>query len=55
MGVYFNVAGRVCLAVGRVHVHLWVSPGNRQWGRDTTWYDGPFESFGLGPFLLVCW
>lgn len=26
-----------------------------QWGYREDWCDGPLYSFGLGPFLLVCW
>jgi len=25
------------------------------WGYHKDWYDGPWHSFGVGPFLLLCW
>lgn len=36
-------------------VHFFPYKDQRQWGMLKEWYDGPIYSFGLGPFLLICW
>ena len=38
-----------------VEFHFWVQGQDRLWGLQFGWWDGPLNSFGLGPFLLVCW
>jgi hypothetical protein len=36
-------------------VHFLIRKDQRQWGYVADYYDGPLYSFGLGPFILICW
>lgn len=35
--------------------HFFICKESRCWGYGEEWYDGPLCSFGLGPFMLICW
>ena len=36
-------------------LHFAVQRRHSQWGFSETWYDGPWYSWGIGPFALICW
>ena len=43
------------LKFDRVAIHIGIRKKDRLWGYEKDWYDGPWHSFGLGPFGLICW
>lgn len=60
MKLFFkNTAGLFTLAIdgwkNGYCLHFFPKKGYREWGYSEDWYDGPYYSYGLGPFLLLCW
>jgi hypothetical protein len=55
-GIYTGAAGLVSIGLKESHcLHLLVKPSHWIFGFESTWYDGPWYSVGLGPFFLYTW
>lgn len=55
LAIYLDMAGKLTLCWRGFSLHIGVRHEYRSWGYREDWWDGPLPSFGLGPFLLVCW
>jgi len=61
IGLTQSAAGLVCFDIYsrsldlNLVIHLFVRTSYRDIGYKEDWYDGPLNSFGLGPFAKFCW
>lgn len=53
LALTFDAAGVVTIYGGQWFAHFGVRSEHRQWGYHQWWYDGPIDTFGLGPLFLV--